>query len=60
MPAQKKFDQEHKFLARIDNTPEGNQPGMWDRLAAYAKQHGLSKNDVVNQVLQTGMKVKKI
>ena len=60
MPAQKKWDVEHKFLARIDNTPEEDKPGAWDRLKGYADEQKISLNDALNAVIKTGMKVKKI
>lgn len=60
MAAPKKRDVEHKFLARVDNTPDDGQPGMWDRIVAYADRESISANDALNEMIEIGLKRKKL
>ncbi len=61
MAAQKKREEEHKFLARIDNTPARvGVPGNWDKVVAYAEANGISANDALNEMILEGLKRKKL
>lgn len=61
MAATKKREIEHKFLARIDNTPPAaGKPGNWDLVVAYSEAHGFSANDALNEIILEGLKGKKL
>lgn len=60
MPAPKKRENEHKYVARIDNTPTDDKDGLWDRIVAYAAKKNISINDALNDLLHSGAARRKL
>ncbi len=53
MAAPRKREFEHKFLARID------QP-LWDKVITYSERKNISANDALNEVIDAGVKRKRL
>lgn len=60
MPAPKKREKEHRYVARIDNTPQDDKAGLWDRIVSYAKKKEISVNDALNDLLHSGAARRKL